>query len=82
MIVSTKAPAQSFLSSCPVQPSVKHFPGFACMSNCNLGTGRWVKGCVAIRANDGCFGGEVLCVGGIIGPQEKTAVVGDNGQAV
>lgn len=82
MIFSTKAPAQSFFSSCPVQPSIKHFPGLVCTSNCELGTGRWGKGCVAIGANGGCFGGEALHVDGIIGPQEKRAVVGDNGQAV
>lgn len=81
MIFSTKAPAQPFFSSCPVQPSIKHFPGPACTSNCELGTGRWVQGCVAIRANGGRFGGEALRVDGIIGAQEKAAVVGDNGQA-
>jgi len=82
MIFSTKAPAQSFFSSCPVQLSIKYFPGLACTSNCDLGAGRWVKRCVAIRANEGWFTGETLRVDGIIGPQQKTAVVGNNAQAV
>lgn len=41
-----------------------------------MGSGKWVKGCVAIRANDGCFGGDALHRDGIIGLPERLLLLG------